>query len=511
MAEYVKWRVQSPAELTALVDRVIQDAALDPNWAGEIRQTQQAFTNEREQLDNPPQPPVPAANPPAPLPGVDPNSPCESVMDPSLLRFEATKAVWEARYHHLGVIEDAVIGALPDPASTSPGWLLGQKFEYAQEWRHAGFTLGSLISSMSLLPQETLTIEVASWLRVQTQQEQDQATTTDKETEYDQRRTDERATIDQAVDSSGWNVSASGSASMEGVGSLNVGGGYNSNSQQMTQRSQRQVDEATRKATTKISQTRATKITQTAESGSSTKTTRTIANPNACHTVTFNFFEVVRLIDSRLRLGNDAPVVLIPGLFPAAYSNGKPIQIPFGIVEAVNSPASFLRQYFELDRDLSVDVFGLALRTRTDPFGPDDAAPMAAVRGITEALIIAAKYLFRVDFGDQSKRDAALGVITAVVKAYADRTLAARKESLTRYSTKEIHQLTSPGVYVDSVLGSCSACEDYVESQRYTAAERADAERRVVAAEAQRRELRLAQSPPLLDAFDPAPAEAVGP
>jgi hypothetical protein len=38
-------------------------------------------------------------------------------------------------------------------------------------------------------------------------------------------------------------------------------------------------------------------------------------------------------------------------------------------------------------------------------------------------------------------------------------------------------QLTTPGIYADSLLGRCTACEDYVDASRYVDVMRQDAER----------------------------------
>jgi hypothetical protein len=225
------------------------------------------------------------------------------------------------------------------------------------------------------------------------------------------------------------------------------------------------VTEATTKATSEVSLKRAVKMTQTAEAGSEQKTARKIRNPNVCHTVTFNFFQIVKLFDIQLRLTNDAVTVMLPGLFPAFYTtNGvpdptRPVRIPYWTIEGFNSPAVFLTQFFEVDRDLSQGLNGWALRVRTDPA----AAPVDVVVQLTEALVVAVTFLLRLD---PSQHIEAIGEF---VKDYVANALALRERGADSYGKGKgrSEQMTTPGVYVDSLLGRCTACEDYVEASRF--------------------------------------------
>ena len=57
----------------------------------------------------------------------------------------------------------------------------------------------------------------------------------------------------------------------------------------------------------------------------------------------------------------------------------------------------------------------------------------------------------------------------------------------------------TPGLAIDSRLGSCSACEDFIEDSRAIELRRLDALARQQEQEAERLKARLAASPPLLD------------
>lgn len=501
MNEFRSWRIRNPKELSGWVENAIAAANIDPVWADEIKRIAQEIATEADKLnlvEGPPNPPPAVAV--EPLPGIDPASPCRSLMDPSLLGFTPRKAVFSKSFHRIGIIDD--LGLVDPPAEDSgePAWRIGLKLENIQEWRHFGFTPGSLVSTVSLGPGETQQLEIDSWLRTKIESEAASATTSENSSEYERRRTDEQATLDQATESSGWNVSASGSLEDLGI-PLTLGGGYNDSSTHTTQSTQRRIDESTSKATHKLSETRSTKILQSTEVGSESKTLRTVVNPNAGHALTLKFFDVVRLMDVRLRFVNDAPMLLIAGVFPAVMSGGKTTVIPFGVLEALNSPPNFLIHYFEIDHDISQSIWGIALRARSNPF-EEANDPAISLKQLAEALFIAAKYLYHVP--DPA---AVTDKVAAIVAAYARHTIESRKVALLRYKFQRIEQITTGGIYVDSTLSTCSALEEYAESQRYTAAFQAHADLELTRAEVDRRRARLAQVPALLDPFAPEPNE----
>jgi hypothetical protein len=235
------------------------------------------------------------------------------------------------------------------------------------------------------------------------------------------------------------------------------------------------VVEETTKAANQVSLRRAVRMTQTAEEGSESRTTRRIKNPNACRTVTFNFFQIVKLYDVQLRLVNDAPTVMLPGLFPVFYTPPtpadppRPVMIPYWTIESFNSPAVFLTRFFEVDRDLSQDINGWGLRVRID-VGKTSAQRTALQ--LAEALIVAVKYLLKLDPANH------LPALGAVVANYFQSALALRARTAATYGVGRgrSEQITTPGIYVDSLLGHCTACEEYVEAARYIDATRQNLE-----------------------------------
>jgi hypothetical protein len=282
--------------------------------------------------------------------------------------------------------------------------------------------------------------------------------------------------------------------------SASVNASASGNTDQRTQQAERHVTQATTKAANEVSLKRAVKMTQAAEAGSEQKTTRRIRNPNACHTVTFNFFQMVKLYDVQLRLTNDAVTVMLPGIFPPFYTtNGvpdpsRPVNIPYWAIESFSSPAVFLTQFFEVDRDISKELNGWCLRARTDPA----AAPDDVIVQLIEAILVAVKFLLKLDESQHTQR------LANFVAAYVQTAMTSRERNLGSYGPGRgrSQQATTPGIYVDSLLGRCTACEDYVEASRFFDASRQQEEVRLLERENARRKALLDAGK--LDPFEPA-------
>jgi hypothetical protein len=415
---------------------------------------------------------VPDVHPPAdddhwgwgPLPGVRADQVCASAFDVNDLALRGIEAVTYRRYYRPLIFTDAFVRA-PDDA-----WLFGQRLDYQQEWRHDGFTLGDLSSSMSLLPGEELTVEVSSWQRTKSEISQESDDTTRQQLENEQRSTDERSCTRETAAQNGWSVSASASVGTP-VWSASVNASATGSSSERAEQSNRELREATTNATTEVSARRAIKLTQTSEAGSESTTTRRIRNPNQSQTVTYNFFQVIKLYDVQLRVVGDSPVLLLPGIFPRFYGpldvrrgevqNVLPteVQIPFHLIEGWRSPAVFLTQYFDVDRDLSREISGWALRVRFDT----TTSPQAAVLTLAEALVVATRFLL----GDNPEDRVAQ--LAELVKQYVQGIRTLRENSAAGYGPGKgrQEQLNTSGIYVDSLRGRCVAWEDFATAERY--------------------------------------------
>jgi hypothetical protein len=460
---FAEWR--HSGAFSEIVDSVIQESGVDETRFGEqldkwnisIKAIVDEL-NKKTVADPTPVKPCPE------LPGACHDPTCQSLFDVNELAIRGRKAVITKRFYFPLIYPDFRV---------NPGkkWGLGQKVEFDQEWRHEGFTLGGLISSFSLLPNEEVTIEVSAWQRTKSEVEQEKDDATRHALEEELKRTDEQTISNEAASENGWSVSATAAVSYGPISASGTASANGNSTDRLTQ-AQRHVQESTVHSTSEVSSRRAIKMTHTTESQMEQKSIRRMKNPNQCHTVTFNFFQVIKLIDLQMRLINDAPIFYLPGLFPETLTSGEHVSIPYEVLESFTSPALFLTQYFDIDRDLSQEIHGFALRIRVDV----GRAPVTGLRAIAEALVVAAKTLLQVDPGQHTKE---LGSFLA---NYGTSAVKLRRNALETYGKDKgtSLQLNTPGVYVDSLLGRCSACEDAITAEKYVDTKRADAERKQI-------------------------------
>ena len=482
--------------LVDLAGSIVIDAAVDEDrfakemlgWAASMTKKTREL-NAKETKSEGPHPPK-ASWPP--MPGVQEDCQCTSIFDANDLALRGRKFVLTKDYYMPVVFPELML-------SSSQKWAFGQKIEYRQEWRHEGFTLGQLVSSMSLLPNEELALEVSSWQRTTNEIENIDDETSKALFANERSRTDEDTVSREAASELGWNVSATGSFSI-GPGSASLSAGAYGSSSERSAHNEKTVVEATEKASNEVSLRRAVKLTQTQESGSENRTTRRIRNPNSCHTVTFNFFQVIKLCDVQVRVINDAPLILFPSLFPAKYSDGKVVEIPYWTLESFTSPALFLTRFFEVDRDVSSEIHGFALRVRMD-IATD---PSSGLKMLAIALVVAVKYLLGLHPPDQA------GTLSTFIREYAASAQRTRSESLSRYGKGRgsSAQITTPGVYVDSLLGRCTACESYIEASRYVDVMTQFAQQRTAEAISTQAELEIRRREELLNGHILEPFEA---
>jgi hypothetical protein len=404
-----------------------------------------------------------------PLPGVSSDPACTSVFDVDELAIRGRKAVSTRSYSQPVALLDAVLGDM-----TATSWLLGQKIQWQQEWRHDGFTLGELVSSMSLLPSEEVSVEVSSFQRTRQEIQTESEEARRLQLAVEQRTTDERTCTNATASDMGWSVSASATVSYP-VASASISASAYGNSSEKAEEARRQLKEATTRSTTDLSSRRAVKVTQTAEAGSESTMTRRLRNPNTCQTVTFNFFQVIKLYDVQIRIVDNRPAVLLPGVFPRYYGPKEQrrnegqgqirpteVEIPVHLIEGWRTPAVFLTRYFEVDRELSRQISGWALRLRAD-FTRDAAG---AARLLAEALVVAARFLFKVDPGLQ------LVPLAQIFSDYCASILKAWQDSAAGYGEGlgTSLQLNSNGLYLDALRGRCTACTDHDEADQYVEA-----------------------------------------
>ncbi len=166
---------------------------------------------------------------------------------------------------------------------------------YRQQWTLLGYSRGELLSSISLTPQEEVTIELFTWDRTKRDAEQQSSLEREGTLSLDQTSRLTTELMNEVTRNSdwGWNVDGKITVPVKGA---DVGFGGGVNDQQTLNRVDRAtvqaISEAVEKATSRVKATHQTKVVETHEYGRETRTTRKIKNPNMCRVLTFDYFGV---------------------------------------------------------------------------------------------------------------------------------------------------------------------------------------------------------------------------
>ncbi|HYP77190.1 MAG TPA: hypothetical protein VER12_14575 [Polyangiaceae bacterium] len=184
-----------------------------------------------------------------------------------------------------GVIVDEAGGELFD-------WDLFLILKYEQKWTPAGYGLGELLYTVSLMPDEELTLELKTWETSKTQQ--------DREESVEQRNVSDikdTTTSSSEVSETGektTNTSLNGKAGYSGFGfSASIEAGWSENVKETQAEHAKETRDRSQQATSEYKASHKVKIAVSRESGSESKTTRKLRNINKAHTLNANYYEVL--------------------------------------------------------------------------------------------------------------------------------------------------------------------------------------------------------------------------
>jgi hypothetical protein len=188
--------------------------------------------------------------------------------------------------------------AVDDAISESylPKFELVLYLPYRQTWELLGYSRGELLNSIPLAPQEETTIEIFSWDRRRTEQED--VRTAEQEGTLDVTFTDKDTleTLKEMAKTSDWKFNASGNVSVPiKAVKVGVGAGLNTSEEvkSLGRHTHQAISEATQKASQRVKTTRQTKVVESEEVGREEKVTRKLKNPNMCRSLTLDYFEVL--------------------------------------------------------------------------------------------------------------------------------------------------------------------------------------------------------------------------
>jgi len=184
-----------------------------------------------------------------------------------------------------------------------------------QLWELKGYARGMLVNTLSLAPQEQMTLEVFSWDRRKTASETSSSLEQDSSSESVATQKVTRDAMREAKDTNGWTFGANLSVSVPQVG-MSAGTNFSLSSQsELTRRNTVQsVNEATEKAASRIKSSVQTKVSEAAEYGREDRSTRRITNPNTGRILHFDAFEVLAGFDVTTRYRFDKAVLCV--LYP---------------------------------------------------------------------------------------------------------------------------------------------------------------------------------------------------
>jgi hypothetical protein len=204
----------------------------------------------------------------------------------------------------------APVPAAPPPSPTTvekrPGTPPIPKLDVAlflawrQIWTLKGLSRGRLLHSLSLAPQEEATIELFTWERHRKTLEQSSETDTEQTFEGSDSTKDTSdvySEVNRQRDFQ-WQVSGSLRATYRPVaGEITLGADASVSNKstvgEIGKTTQNRVHETVVKASSKVRSQRVTKISETVEWGSEQRITRKIRNPNLCHTLNLDYYEVL--------------------------------------------------------------------------------------------------------------------------------------------------------------------------------------------------------------------------
>ena len=193
------------------------------------------------------------------------------------------------------------------------GVMLAVYFEWNQEWILKGFSRGRLLKSLALAPQEETTIELFTWDRRKRTLEQFSVTETEQSMEDEEKTQDTTEVYRELTkkDEFEWKVGGELDAQYNG-GTVNIKLKANASAQDKTnaediaKNTTKSVSEGVRKAAVKVRTQRSSKVTETTEIGSEERITRRVRNPNLCHTLNLDYFEITTHYDITTSFNEDA-------------------------------------------------------------------------------------------------------------------------------------------------------------------------------------------------------------
>lgn len=288
---------------------------------------------------------------------------------------------------------------------------------WQQTWALQGFSRGNLLNTIALAPQEEVTMQIYNWERRSRTLDQSSEVDISQETDISQSTRDTEDVFREmlAKHDFSYQLGASLDASYSmGAATISVGATGNVENtdsiQQTARNSQQSIRESTIKATSRVSSRRVTRVTQSIENGREERVTRTVRNPNQCHTLSLDFFETLARYEVKLDFLRERMrlVVLVPNPLKVEFTSETVRRNETALHNALLEPAlgagfdacRYVGAYDEAVRLVGaqalaankIDDVGAQRDVPKPAAAPDPAAPQQAeVERVTREILAAIK------------------------------------------------------------------------------------------------------------------------
>ncbi|MDQ0078565.1 hypothetical protein [Arthrobacter oryzae] len=193
------------------------------------------------------------------------------------------------------------------------GVILALYFEWKQSWTLEGFSRGRLLQSLALAPQEEVTIELFTWDRRKKTLEQSSSTDSEMSAEEEEKTQDSTEVLRELTKKEEFELKGGGSVDIQynpGPVKIKIGANVDArdktNADSVARTTTKAIREGVRKSSARVKVQRSTKVTETTESGSEQRITRKVRNPNMCHTLNLDYFEILTHYKIRTEFNEDA-------------------------------------------------------------------------------------------------------------------------------------------------------------------------------------------------------------
>jgi hypothetical protein len=177
-----------------------------------------------------------------------------------------------------------------------PAFGLALYLPFRQRWDLLGYSRGALLNTLSLAPQEETTIEVFTWDRRKRTSERSASSEVEFGRDETETTKDSWEVISDLTENTTFRLDVDGRVKVDAP-PVNVGvGGAAQTTQAITDVAKTTTDyihESVVKTSQKLKATFQTKVSESIEFGREERVTRKVRNPNYCHALNLDYFEVL--------------------------------------------------------------------------------------------------------------------------------------------------------------------------------------------------------------------------